>query len=345
MLRLPSELYHRFRNILLECDEFESNASLRALFVIDELYPFFNRLPEATSKHERVDKCLEFLLSLQLANNRPVLPVFISVLRGRYAQEDERYTKLEAARIEIENICLSQSRTASQPRYDLAQPGNFDLTGLIRCCVNELVKQKHGLIGFGLPYENLKFLEYLCNRLKDQWGREKFSYTYSSLKIDPVPLPAPKAVKKIMGYKSNVNDGDVLFGIVASQESMRTFWHELYDKIGSEALPHRLIVILATDVGCNFPQHIIPLPLPQFDFSDIHEWVKEVVKSFHLSDVVVDTWRDWMIHECCEDEIFEIQSVYMHIEYMLNKLRRNPTVHCFQEELKERNVNYVQTPY
>ncbi len=345
MLRLPFELYHRFRDILLECDEFESNASLRALFVIDELYPFFNRLPEATSKHERVDKCLEFLLSLQLANNRPVLPVFISVLRGRYAQEDERYTKLEAARVEIETISPFQTRPESQPRYELAQPWNFDLTELIKCCLNDLIKQKSGLIGFGLPYENLKFLEYLCNRLKDEWGRDRFSYTYDSLKIDPISLPVDKTVKKVIGYKSNVNEGDVLFGIVASQDSMTTFWHDLYEKIGSETLPYRLIVILATNAACNFPENVVPLPPPQFDFSDIHDWVKQIAQSFNLPETVVDPWRDLMIHECCEEDIFEIQSVYMHIEYMLNKLRRNPTVHCFQEELKERNVNYVQTSY
>ncbi len=115
MLRLSSELYQRFRDILLECDEFESNAKLRALFVVDELYPFLSRLPEATSKHERVDKCLEFLLSLQLANNRPVLPVFISVLQGKYPQKDVRNTKLEAVRVEIETISLSQTKPASPP--------------------------------------------------------------------------------------------------------------------------------------------------------------------------------------------------------------------------------------
>lgn len=82
MLRLPSDLYTLCRDILLECDEFESNAKLRALFVIDELYPFLSRLPEAVSKHERVDHSLDVLMPLRLNDRRAVLRLFVAALRA-----------------------------------------------------------------------------------------------------------------------------------------------------------------------------------------------------------------------------------------------------------------------
>jgi len=90
MPRLSSELYRRCRNTLLKCGEFDTDASLRAVFVTDELYPFRDRLPAATSKTDRVDKCLGYLLEQHLSNGRPVLPLFIEALRDRYQKGDAR---------------------------------------------------------------------------------------------------------------------------------------------------------------------------------------------------------------------------------------------------------------
>lgn len=342
MLSLPPHLRDRCREIFLQCDEFEDKRSLRALFVVDQLLPFIHKLPEASQKSERVEQCLTYLLTKELDGKHPVLPVFIAELRKKYEDGDALYAELEDIRVEIEMLSRSRTSAEMQPRYDLAQPWNFDLTELIKCILNELIRRKNGVIGFGLSYENVKFLEFLCNRIEHEWGREKFSYIYNSLKIDPISLPWEKAVKRVIKYKGNVKEGDVLFGIEASEDNMRLFWQGLCEEIGHERLPRRLIIILVTHITHGFPEQIVPLPRPQFDSSDIHNWVKQIVQSFHLSETVVEPWRDLMIHECCEEDSLEIQAVYMHIKYMLNKLRRNPTIHCFQQDLEERNLHHVQ---
>lgn len=96
MLGLPSELLGRCRDVLLQCNELASDALLRAVFVSNELYPFRNRLPEVASKVERVDTCLDYLLGRCLSDGRPVLPLFLAVLRDRYQSGDALHDDLEA---------------------------------------------------------------------------------------------------------------------------------------------------------------------------------------------------------------------------------------------------------
>jgi Tol biopolymer transport system component/formylglycine-generating enzyme required for sulfatase activity len=88
MTGLPGELYKRCRDTLLRCSEFDSNAALRAVFVTEEIAPFRGGLPEAASKSERVDACLDYLLQKRLSDGRPVLPLFIEALRARYQPGD-----------------------------------------------------------------------------------------------------------------------------------------------------------------------------------------------------------------------------------------------------------------
>ena len=93
---LSSELYSRCRVTLLKCSELDSDASLRAVFVADELYPFRSGLPEAANKKERVDACLGFLLSQRLSDGRPVMSLFLAALRDRYRPGNALRDELEA---------------------------------------------------------------------------------------------------------------------------------------------------------------------------------------------------------------------------------------------------------
>ena len=94
MRRLPNELHKCCRDILLQCTEFDSDASLRTAFVSDELYPFRGGLPEAASVSARVDATLEYLLPKRLSDGQPVLPLFLSTLRDRYQPGDALHDEL-----------------------------------------------------------------------------------------------------------------------------------------------------------------------------------------------------------------------------------------------------------
>lgn len=121
MTGLPEELYQQCRTTLLKCDEFDSHSSLRAVFVTDELRPFRHRLPTAASKSERVDTCLDYLLSQRLSDRRPVLPLFLVALRNRYepgdALRDELDILTEATQKALDPI--KQSIPAIGHRHDV----------------------------------------------------------------------------------------------------------------------------------------------------------------------------------------------------------------------------------
>ncbi len=109
MLRLPTELYNRCRNVLLNCSEFDSHVSLQTLFVTAELHPFRDSLPEASSKSGRVDACLGFLLLKRLSNGQPVFPLLLTALRDRYQVGDGLRDELDRLLEEVQPTSSVQS--------------------------------------------------------------------------------------------------------------------------------------------------------------------------------------------------------------------------------------------
>lgn len=101
-MALSQELYARFRATLLRCSEFDSHASLQAVFVTAELAMYKDGLPEAASRNERVSETIDFLLPKRLRDGRPVLPVFLTALRARCDPGDELHDELEKRCFEIE---------------------------------------------------------------------------------------------------------------------------------------------------------------------------------------------------------------------------------------------------
>ena len=123
MQGIPGELHNRCRTTLLKCSEFDSDASLRTVFVTAELYPFRDRLPAAANRSERVDKCLDFLLSQRLSNGRPVLPIFLAALRDRYREGDALRDELGAL------VKAVQSALVVSSDLPPAERGQVDVVG------------------------------------------------------------------------------------------------------------------------------------------------------------------------------------------------------------------------
>jgi len=106
---LSQELYNRCRNTLLKCSEFDSNDSIRAVFVTVQLRPFQSRLPEAASKTERVDSFLAFVLDKRFRDARSVFLIFLEALRERYPEEDALFNEIEILRLEVEKELATQT--------------------------------------------------------------------------------------------------------------------------------------------------------------------------------------------------------------------------------------------
>lgn len=88
MVSIPQDFYHLCRSVFLQCDEFDSDNSLHAIFVIEKLKPFRDGLRTATSKRDRVDLFLDYLRDKRFGKGEPALLIFLEVLRDRYPEEN-----------------------------------------------------------------------------------------------------------------------------------------------------------------------------------------------------------------------------------------------------------------
>lgn len=131
MAGLSSDLYHQCRRAFMQCNEFESNAALRAVFVTDELAPFASALPEASTKAGRVDATLAYLLEKRLRDGRGALPLFVAALRDRYDTGDALWDELDALLRALLGSVENRRGERPRPKIDISEPsGAARLTGL-----------------------------------------------------------------------------------------------------------------------------------------------------------------------------------------------------------------------
>ncbi|MCI0447395.1 hypothetical protein L0152_29815, partial [bacterium] len=116
MLELSIDLYKRCRATLLECSEFDSDHSLRTVFVVAELRPYQDKLPSANNKVERVNLTMEYLLKIELKDGRSLFLLFLTALRDRYHVENALHDRLQAL---YEEIHSSVSTDTALPGVDI----------------------------------------------------------------------------------------------------------------------------------------------------------------------------------------------------------------------------------
>lgn len=121
---LSPELHKRCRETLLKCGEFNSDASLHAVFATIELHIFRDRLPAAPSKSERVDACMSFLLSKRLTDGRPALPLLLAGLCDRYQEGDALRDELEAL-VEAVKLALSLAEPSQTSIGDHSEQAGY----------------------------------------------------------------------------------------------------------------------------------------------------------------------------------------------------------------------------
>jgi hypothetical protein len=92
---LPRELSHRCYQLLIRFDDFDSHQSLKSIFIkAAELKGYETDLPEASSRRDRVNKVMAFLLD-KYSSKGSVFVLFLKELFSQVPQEDERYRELQ----------------------------------------------------------------------------------------------------------------------------------------------------------------------------------------------------------------------------------------------------------
>lgn len=99
---LSKPLHNRCYNTLIKCSEFDSDASVRAVFVTRELHPFRMGLPGENSRTARVTAVVEYLLDQEPEAGPPVLVLFLSALSGHYQHGNALLNELKTLACDVE---------------------------------------------------------------------------------------------------------------------------------------------------------------------------------------------------------------------------------------------------
>ncbi|WP_217481660.1 hypothetical protein [Nostoc sp. TCL240-02] len=126
MAGIPPQLLNRLRQALLECEQFESDRDLRAIFTYEPLRPWHSSLPQAQSRTSRVDNLIAFLVNKHRSDTKEnALVLFVRLLSELLDEVDERHQQLADLALELERAIISSTATkiASQnPRQPHQEP-------------------------------------------------------------------------------------------------------------------------------------------------------------------------------------------------------------------------------
>jgi Caspase domain len=116
---IPSDLNPRLRNALLECEQFESDRKLRAVFKNDIFLRTWRlNIPEADSLTSRVDLIIGYLVDKYYSKtHQNALVLLLLALSKLIDKEDERHQQLVDLAIELEDALTQKNEP--QPQINL----------------------------------------------------------------------------------------------------------------------------------------------------------------------------------------------------------------------------------
>ncbi|GAB1544621.1 hypothetical protein NUACC21_72970 [Scytonema sp. NUACC21] len=112
MAGIPPQLLNRLRQALLQCEQFESDRQLRAIFTYEPLRPWHSSLPQADSQTSRVDNLIGFLVDKHRSDTKEnALVLFVRLLSEQIDEGDERHQQLAGLASELERAIVSSTTT------------------------------------------------------------------------------------------------------------------------------------------------------------------------------------------------------------------------------------------
>ncbi|MDJ0620163.1 MAG: hypothetical protein QNJ63_26065 [Calothrix sp. MO_192.B10] len=126
---IPQPLLNRLRQVLLQCEQFESDRDLRAIFAYESLAPWRSSLLEADSLTGRVNNLIYFLHEKHHSDTKEnALVLFVQRLSEQIDEGDERHQQLVdlAAELERSNNALPEPDAGLNQPFSLsAKPAFF----------------------------------------------------------------------------------------------------------------------------------------------------------------------------------------------------------------------------
>lgn len=115
MINIPPQILHDLGKILLQCEAFNSNSELKAIFVDSRLSAWRNELPETITPSKRVAAVVEFLMDKYNNLGQNALFLLLHVLSEHILPNDARHLKLRELANAIEPLLIQESSSTSEP--------------------------------------------------------------------------------------------------------------------------------------------------------------------------------------------------------------------------------------
>lgn len=122
---LSPDLSRRLRETLSRCAPFDSDRSLRTVFVDARLTPWRDSVPEADSRAARVGLLIAALLERRDIQGNPALALFVEVLAESAAPGDACHGELTALAAELRRALAGESSSPTPPPSQAPQGGKY----------------------------------------------------------------------------------------------------------------------------------------------------------------------------------------------------------------------------
>lgn len=93
-LPIPDPLYNALCEVLLQCGVFDSDGSLKTVFVVKSIHLWRDDLPQAASSRKRVEATIDYLYDKCNSRGENALVLFVDVLANRFSSDDGLHHEL-----------------------------------------------------------------------------------------------------------------------------------------------------------------------------------------------------------------------------------------------------------
>jgi|GEM_PF-3597393 len=230
---------------------------------------------------------------------------------------------------------------------------NFDLEQFNTCRRFFL---KPGLIGIAVADSTdscLEFHGHLEKRLENMLiahGRYRAGVKVERIPLNSTYLNVENAVKKVVQFKHDLKDHDILLIIrVKYEERLSRFWEMLQNNF-NESYQCCLVVLIIKEDNFNSPLSLTKdFPAPIFTEDHLLDWISLITDALpggkaQKADLKAE-WLEFVMQRCAINNCLHTDQIYQTLAESLTYLRRNTSLiaiqtllHDWREEQRSGNV-------
>lgn len=207
---------------------------------------------------------------------------------------------------------------------------NFDLTELLDDCVDHLLFNQTGVIGFGLPCNIPNMLSSVCERLR--------------IRLDCDCADVKDHVVLDLSYAASIDDitrdflithkisrlPNTIFSVQTFEnDSAMAFWEKIKSIESNLPLDTRLILVMVVQADFQFPDNLYKLPPPIFRPAHVQDFFRKVVSSRKQEwdnpkiNMVTNHWVQSLIKYCTTGDTIYHKTVYHYLKMTLDEFKGN----------------------